>query len=63
MLFLGASWLYRNRDYRIADQLAWPLIETENRVFWIIRLLINIQDVFHVPDEITRDLSYAPTSL
>ena len=63
MLFLWASWLYGNRDYRIADQLAWPLIETKNWVFWIIRLFVNIQDVFDVPDEIARDLSYAPTSL
>jgi hypothetical protein len=63
MLFLWATWFYRNWDYRIADQLAWPLIETDNWAFWIKGLLINIQYVFHMPDEITRDLSYAPAGL
>jgi len=57
------SWLYWNRNNRIADQLAWPLIKTDHRTFRIIRLFIEIQDILHTPDELTCHLSYTPASL
>ncbi len=30
MLFLGTSWFDRDRDNSIADQLAGPLVKTDN---------------------------------
>jgi hypothetical protein len=60
MFFLGTSRVDWNRDNRIADQLAWPPIKAANRAFRIIRLLIKIQHIFHVPNKIARHLSYDP---
>src|SRR5512137_2310835 len=62
MLFLWTPRLYWNRDNSIADKLTWPLIKTDNRMFRIIGLLIEIQDILHTPDELTRHLSDAPAS-
>ena len=60
MFFLGTSRFDWNRDNCIANQLTWPFIKTDNRTFRIIRLLMKIQHILHVPNEITRHLSYAP---
>ena len=57
MLFLWTPWFDRDRDKSIADQLAGPLIKTDNMAFRIIGFLIEIQDIFHTPDELIRHLS------
>ena len=63
MFFLETSRGDWNQANRIANQLTWPFIKTDNRTFRILRLLIKIQHIFHVPNEITRHLSYAPADL
>ena len=63
IFFPGTSKFDWNRNNRIADQLKWPLIKADNRASRIIRLLITIQHIFHMSDEITRHLSYAPDGL
>jgi hypothetical protein len=54
---------HRDGRYSIAYQLARPFIETDYRISRIIRLLIEVQHILHVPDEIACNLSYAPLLL
>src|SRR5512136_2133757 len=63
MFFLRTSGFYGNRNNYISNQLARPLIKTDNWALRIIRLFIKIQHVLHMPDKIARHLSYAPASL
>lgn len=63
MFLLGATRFYRNRHYGIADQLARPFIETDNRAFWIIRLFIKFKNILHAPDEIACYLPNTPAGL
>jgi len=48
------------RDKDIAEQLTWSLVVAQERDKRIIRSCILIQNIFHMPDIISRDLSNTP---
>ncbi len=63
ILALSASRFHRDRRDNVTDQLARPFIKTDYRQTRVIHSLIDIQNLFHMPNERRGDLAYAPMLL
>ena len=53
--------LHWNRCQNITHTLAWPFVKTYDWLPWIIGLLVNVENILHMPDGVARDFSYPPT--
>jgi hypothetical protein len=48
---LGAARRVRQRLAQIGEQLAGTLVEAENRALLLVWLLVEVQNLFHPPDQ------------
>ena len=55
------TWWDRSND--VTEELVRAFIEADNRMERIVRLSIEIKDVFHAPEEVRSDFTQAPLPL
>jgi hypothetical protein len=60
MIAFGLTWTHRQKGPHILDKKTGAFIKTQQRTVWIIRELILLEDIFHMPQIVPGNLSYAP---
>jgi len=56
----GSTRFHRYRHKHIAQELTWSFIKAYNGTSTIIRLFVQIKDIFHMPNVVASYFPYAP---
>jgi cupin superfamily acireductone dioxygenase involved in methionine salvage len=60
ILTFDPAWFHRERGQNLAQELTRPFIKTHDRPERVVRLFVQGQNIFHMPNEIARNFAYTP---